>query len=171
MYLFFKCPLCYNLTHKNETIKLYASEQNVVFCCPVCKNSNNDSNNFFYCLKCGHILCNNCINLILFYNNKNNNFLINESIYNRLYKISKLLVRTLRYSNYSFILINNNIISAPIIDLFNVLNKHIVTPPIDLSDIYQIINNFIYKSGRKRFGITTINNIEYIDTDTLNNEF
>ena len=170
-----KCPLCNCYTCKNDKIKLYASEKNDVFCCPICKLSSNDDDNLtFYCLKCGHKMCDQCITHINNQKNNNDNGLninYNSPEYNRLYKISKLLVRTLRYSNHTFIATYNDIISAPMSDVYDNLNKYSVSPAININDIYNVINMFKYRSGRKRFGLSIINEIEYIDTDTRIHEY
>lgn len=158
-----KCALCKCNTYKNDIIKIYTSEENDVFCCPICKSSSNEYNHLiFYCLKCGHKICNQCITHI------NNNDL---QEHNRLYKISKLLVRMLRYSNYKFIAVYNDIISAPLYNIYDNIDKYSVSPPIDINDIYIVINMFNYRSGRKRFGLSIINEIEYIDTDARIHEY
>lgn len=97
----------------------------------------------------------------------------NSETYVRLRAISKFLVRVLRYQTHShhFIVHHNNIVSAPVRALYNVLDRHIVNPAIDMSDIYQIAELFTYRSGRKRFGINLIGGTEYIDTDTRVNEY
>ena len=178
MNLYFLCPLCYNKQYKDKLIKLYASSEEDVFCCPICKSTsmNDDCICFFNCLECGHILCNLCINSLLNIQykkmiNQNNNSYIDNATYNRLLKISKSLVRVLRYHNHRFIVNHNNIISAPVHNLYDIMDKNIVSPPIEITDIYQIAEYFKYRSGRKRFGITLINGIEYIDTDTRNHEY
>jgi len=99
------------------------------------------------------------------------NIVINSEAYVRLRTISKLLVRVLRYHNHHFIIRHNNIVSAPARALYNVLDRDIVNPAIDMSDIYQIAELFTYTSGRKRFGINLIAGTEYIDTDTRGNEY
>lgn len=174
------CPLCRNKQHIDKLIKLYASSEENVFCCPICEStSNNDDHEcVFNCLECGHILCNMCINNMLniqyknMINQNNNSYIdIDNDTYNRLLKISKSLVRVLRYHNHRFIVNHNNIISAPLHNLYDIMDKNIVSPPIEMTDIYQIAEYFKYRSGRKRFGITPINGIEYIDTDTRNHEY
>lgn len=172
-----KCPLCSKNTDKNDKIRLYPSEKEDVFCCPVCKSSSmNDDYCVYYCLKCGHILCNECIdNMSIHMENVNNmrfsHIHIDSETHHRLLKISKLIVRVLRYYDHQFIVNNNGVISAPIVELFNNLNVNIVTPAIEINDIHLISEYFKYRSGRKRFGINIIHGIEYIDTDARYHEY
>ena len=77
----------------------------------------------------------------------------------------------LRYSNYKFIAVYNDIISAPLYDIYDNIDKYSVLPPININDIYTVINMFNYRSGRKRFGLSIINEIEYIDTDARIHEY
>lgn len=95
----------------------------------------------------------------------------NSETYIRLHAISKSLVRILRYGDHHFIIHHNNIVSAPLMALYNLLDRNIVNPAIEMTDIYQIAELFTYRSGRKRFGITLIAGTEYIDTDTRVNEY
>ena len=181
MNLHFLCPMCNNKQYKDKLVKIYASCEEDVFCCLICKSTskNDDCKCTFNCLQCGHILCDVCINNILniqyknMINQNNNSYIdVDNATYNRLLKISKLLVRVLRYHhNHQFIVNHNNIINAPIHNLYDVIDKNIVSPPIEMTDIYQIVEYFKYRSGRKRFGITLFDTIEYIYTDTKNNEY
>jgi hypothetical protein len=156
----FKCSLCKCNTYKNDIIKLYLSEINDVFCCPICKLSSLDNTDLsFYCLKCGHKICENCVEHINLQEN------------NRLYNISKLLLRMLRYSNHTFIGLYNGVISASIKNVYDNLDKHSMSPQININEIYTIINTFNYRNGRKMFGLSIINEIEYIDTDTRMYEY
>jgi hypothetical protein len=95
----------------------------------------------------------------------------NSETYIRLQTISKSLVRVLRYHDHEFIVKVNNVVSAPVMALYNVLDRNIVNPAIEISDIHQVVELFQYRSGRKRFGITLINGTEHIDTDECSNEY
>jgi hypothetical protein len=160
-----KCPLCLKSNNKENSICIYLSSYNDNLTCPICMTSNAEKDIKIYALTCGHVMCINCINRVASISNVKENIDNNRVIYDRLLKISKELTRQLRYGNYNFIYMYDNIVCAPINELYDVLNKNIVTPHIQISDIYTVSNYFTYRTGRKRFGINTLNSIDYIDTD------